>query len=119
MRSLLLEIANIERQPLWAIGKPSLDKGEDNCRILLIHHLTAGACSFCSDGGDCITGAKTVMEENGDQPLEIFLKLKNPQIFFMLNFALKRVFGRSGPNFKTALKSFVLDYKYNYREFKV
>ena len=70
-----------------------------------------GACSFCADGGDCITGSKSVMENTRDQSvsLEMFLKLQNPHIFFMLNFALKRVFGRQA-NFKTALKSFVLDY---------
>ena len=109
IRSILLEIANIERQPLWAIG---------NNKILnYIHlsslpgtHYTAGACSLCADGGDCITGSRRVMEDNKDQPLEIFLRDQNPHIFFMLNFALKKVLGRSEDNFKTALKSLVLEY---------
>ena len=70
----------------------------------------AGACSVCVDGGDCITGSKRVMGDNKDQPVEIFLKQQNPHIFFMLNFALKRVLGRSEVNFKTALKSLVLEY---------
>ena len=50
------------------------------------------------------------MEDNKDQPLEIFLRDQNPHIFFMLNFALKKVLGRSEDNFKTALKSLVLEY---------
>ena len=72
--------------------------------------ITTGACSVCADGGDCITGSRSVMGDNRDQPVEIFLRQQNPHIFFLLNFALKRVFGRRQANFKTALKSFVLDY---------
>ena len=73
--------------------------------------IITGACSVCGEGGDCITGAKSVMENKRDQSVEISLKKQNPHIFFMLNFALKRVFGRQA-NFKTALKSYVLDYLY-------
>merc|ERR1712242_642645 len=91
LRSVLLEIAGIERQPLWALG----------------------GCSLCDDGGDCVTGRKTVLRGNKDQSVETFLKNQNQEIFFLLNYALRKVMGitlNSSQNFQTTIKTFVLHY---------
>lgn len=74
VRSLLMEIVDPSKQPLW----------------------TLGACSLCANGGDCVSGRKsgffTSTQNPEDDAIESFLQRKQGTLFTIFRDALKCLF---------------------------